>query len=162
MVHRLLISNRYLVSSSSATLLRMRRPQYLTMNSPLSMGAVANSPRPVLERPTRNDREDELLLGGTGLYRGSSDANLCIKSVPRWIGAIRILSAPPPRKTGVGQCRSVTAAKTLVNIKPTRAPSSQEAAHPIGGQGFDSSRGVAGWQRYAAPCGCRHREGTPA
>jgi len=31
----------------------MRRPLYSTMNAPFSIGAVANSPSPVGERPTR-------------------------------------------------------------------------------------------------------------
>ena len=49
------INSRWTVDGSSrlACALVMRRPLYLTMNAPFSIGAVANSPSPVGERPTR-------------------------------------------------------------------------------------------------------------
>src|SRR5215471_5429863 len=85
-VQRLLISNKYFVSSSSAFLLGMRLPQYSRMNVPFLMGSVANSPRPVLERPTRNG-PDDTVLRGTGRSRSSS---IRIMHVRPAVGRVRV------------------------------------------------------------------------
>src|SRR3954452_4873947 len=56
MVQRLLSSYRYFVffaSIASACSLLSRRPEYSTMKVRLAIGSVANSPRPVRERPMR-------------------------------------------------------------------------------------------------------------
>src|SRR3954454_20064399 len=68
MVQRLLISYRYLeffASIASACLLLRRRPEYSTMKVRFAIGAVANRPRPVRERPIRNSF---LLRGMQGNY----------------------------------------------------------------------------------------------
>src|SRR5215470_3981064 len=63
-VQRALTSNRYLVSSSSAILLGSMRPVYRTMKVPLRISLVANRPRPVLARPTRNGRRTVDVVSG--------------------------------------------------------------------------------------------------
>src|SRR5580704_16511023 len=55
-VQRLLSSYMYFApraSCRSASAVVMRRPTYSTMNAPFSMRAVANTPSPVVARPTR-------------------------------------------------------------------------------------------------------------
>src|SRR3954467_1181463 len=56
MVQRLLSSYRYFeffASIASACSLLSRRPEYSTMKVRLAIGSVANSPKPVRERPMR-------------------------------------------------------------------------------------------------------------
>src|SRR4051795_9740858 len=54
MVQRAFTSNRYLFSMVSHSLLLSSGPVYSMMNLPFLIGAVAKTPRPVRERPTRN------------------------------------------------------------------------------------------------------------
>jgi hypothetical protein len=56
-VQRLLISNMkrqpVLASRSRASRVGIRGPEYSTINAPFAIGAVANRPSPVFERPMR-------------------------------------------------------------------------------------------------------------
>src|SRR5258705_41441 len=63
MVQRLLISNRYRVSSPSVVSVGILRPRYRMMNWPFLISTRVNMPSPVLDRPMRRWRDGDSLAG---------------------------------------------------------------------------------------------------